>query len=249
MAFTLKGNLPVVKNAMKATVLLLIFVTMPLYATDKAREQRWIDQTVDAIFYGNPVYLETGEHRFLGIYTESQIQNDKGMIVLHGTGFHPNWGQVVQPVRVAMSEKGWNTLSIQLPLLEKSASYEDYVALYPQVPARMQAAVDFLENQGVKKFVVVAHSQGATMAAYFLARFDNPITAFVAIGMSAQHTQSEVNSAESLRLINIPVLDIYGSRDFPTVLETSEKRRLAAAHNSSYKQLVMLSLSLTLFCN
>ena len=224
---------------MKNIALLLLLIAIPLHATDTAREQRWIDQTIDAIFDGEPVYLDSEDHRFLGIYTESITRSDKGMIVLHGTGFHPNWEQVVQPMRVGMTEHGWNTLSIQLPLLDKSASYEDYVTLYPEVPARMQAAIDFLEQQDVKQIVVVAHSQGATMAAYFLARFDNPITAFVAIGMSAQHTQSEVNSAESLSKISIPVLDIYGSRDFPTVLETSEKRRLRAMHNASYEQLVI----------
>jgi len=225
---------------MKIFILCCLLIATPLYATDKTREQRWIDQTIDTIFDGEPVYLDAGNHRFLGIYTKSsQASSKNGMIVLHGTGFHPDWEQVVQPVRVGMVEHGWNTLSIQLPILEKSASYEDYVVLYPEVPARIQAAVEFLDKRGAQQLVVVAHSQGATMAAYYLARVENPIAAFVAIGMSAQHIDPEVNSAESLALINIPVLDIYGSRDFPTVLETSEKRRLAASHNARYEQQVI----------
>lgn len=224
---------------MKVILVLCLLMSLPLQATDVDREQRWIDQTADLIFDGKAVYLDADAHRFLGIYTESETTSSKGMIVLHGTGFHPDWEQVVQPVRVKMTEYGWNTLSIQLPLLVKDAAYEDYVPLYPQVPARMQAATDYLLEQGMDRIVVVAHSQGATMASYYLANTEHDIKALVAVGMSAQHTQTNINSAESLKAIDIPVLDIYGSRDFPTVLETAEQRRQGAAHNSHFKQMVI----------
>lgn len=226
-------------KTLKTLCTLCFFISLPLQATNVEREQRWIDQTVDAIFDGEPVYLDADGHRFLGIAMDSASASTKGMIVLHGTGFHPDWQQVVQPVRVKMTEHGWNTLSIQLPLLEKSAAYEDYVALYPEVPARMQAATDYLAGRGAQTIVVVAHSQGATMASYYLARNEHNIKALVAIGMSAQHLQPEINSAESLKLIDIPVLDIYGSRDFATVLETAKKRQRGAANNKNYRQLII----------
>lgn len=218
---------------------LFLFISMSLLATNADREQRWIDQTVDSIFEGTPVFLDAEGHRFLTIYTETETVSSNGMIVLHGTGFHPDWEQVVQPIRTGMTEHGWNTLSIQLPLLEKSAAYEDYVPLYSKVPARMRAATEYLIKQGMNNIVVVAHSQGATMASYHLARTEQDIKALVAIGMSAQHTQLEINSAESLKLIDIPVLDIYGSRDFPTVLHTAQMRQQASAHNSLYQQQVI----------
>jgi len=138
-----------------------------------------------------------------------------------------------------MTTHGWHTLSIQLPILEKSAEYEDYVKLYPEVPARMQAATNFLEEQNIDTIVVVAHSQGATMASYYLAYHEHNIEALVAIGMSAQHIELSVNSAESLKRIDIPVLDIYGSRDFPTVLRTADAREQSAEHNSAYSQVVI----------
>jgi len=218
---------------------LFLLICLPLYATDVEREQRWIDQTVDLIFDGEAIFLDADAHQFLGIYTPSESASARGMIVLHGTGFHPDWEQVVQPVRVSMTQSGWHTLSIQLPLLEKSAAYEDYVPLYPEVPVRMQAAANYLKEQGLDTIVIVAHSQGATMASYYLANTAHDVQAFVAIGMSAQHKQSNINSAESLKKIDIPVLDIYGSRDFPTVLETAHLRRAGAAHNTQYKQAVI----------
>ncbi|MFK7893661.1 MAG: DUF3530 family protein [Granulosicoccus sp.] len=224
---------------MKILVLLCLLLPLIALATDKDREQRWIDQTIDTIFDGEPVFLEAADHRFLGVYTESVSASTRGMIVLHGTGFHPDWAQVVQPVRVKMTEQGWNTLSIQLPLLEKSAAYEDYVPLYPEVPPRIRAATDYLLERGMDTLVIVAHSQGATMASYYVANTEHSIRALVAIGMSAQHAQASVNSAESLQRITIPVLDIYGSRDFPTVLETAEQRAAASVHNGGYSQVVI----------
>lgn len=107
----------------------LLPLSLPLNATDAAREQRWIDQTVDSIFDGEAIYLDADGHRFLSIFMESETDTSNGMIVIHGTGFHPNWDQVVRPVRVGMTTKGWNTLSIQMPILERSADYKDYVNL------------------------------------------------------------------------------------------------------------------------
>ncbi len=226
---------------MKYPLFFCLLLSIPTFgqATNVEREQRWVDQTVESIFDGEPVFLEADGHRFLSIYTESQTQSSKGMLVLHGTGFHPDWEQVVQPVRVEMTAHGWNTLSIQLPLLEKSAAYEDYVPLYPEVPPRMRAATEYLIEQGVDTIVVVAHSQGATMASYYLARTEHKVKAFVAIGMSSQYKQPTINSAESLKRITIPVLDIFGSRDFPTVLHTAQARQQASAHNKDYQQIVV----------
>lgn len=224
---------------MRILFLLSIIVTLPVAATDLEREKRWIEETVDFIFDGEAVYLNAEGHEFLTIYTESETPSDKGIIVLHGTGFHPDWEQVVRPVRVEMTQHGWNTLSIQLPLLDKSADYEDYDSLYPEVPPRMKAAYDYLANLGNSTVIVVAHSQGATMASYYLAHHDHGIKAAVLIGMSAQHIDLGINSAESLKKISIPVLDIYGSKDFPAVLATSERRLKSAAHNNSYSQIVI----------
>lgn len=224
---------------MRFILVLFLLISLPVNATDIAREKRWIEQTVDSIFDGEAVFLDADGHQFLSIYTEAETVSTNGMIVIHGTGFHPNWDQVVRPVRVKMTEHGWNTLSIQMPVLDKDAAYEDYVALYPEVPARIQAAKDYLTEQGVNYVVIVAHSQGATMASYYLAHNDHNIAALVAIGMSAQHIEPHINSAKSLKNIDIPVLDIYGSKDFPSVLATSEQRSIGAAHNQKYTQSVI----------
>jgi pimeloyl-ACP methyl ester carboxylesterase len=205
-------------------------------ASDLAKEQRWADQIVDSLIDGEPEWLQAGDQKFLAIYTEAEEETTKGMIVVHGTGVHPDWEQVVKPIRVDMATHGWNTLSIQMPILANEAEYSDYVPLYPEVPPRMKAAEDFLLEKGMTDIVIVAHSQGATMSSYYLSRNPGRAKAFVAIGMGATQKDSHLNSANALKSINIPVLDIYGSEDLQGVLDTSELRRKSAAHNAQYEQ-------------
>ena len=77
------------------------------------------------------------------------------------------------------------------------------------------------------------------MSSYYLSRNGNDIQGFVAIGMGATQKDSDVNSAISLKTINIPVLDLYGSDDLPGVLENAERRKQAATPNAQYSQQVI----------
>lgn len=208
-----------------------------LQATDLEKEQRWRDQVADSIMDGDAVDVSVDGRDVFGIYTEASDESKNGMIVVHGTGIHPNWDQVVQPVRVRMTEFGWNTLSIQMPILHNEAEYKDYVPLYPEVPPRLMAAEQFLLDQGMERIVIVAHSQGATMSSYYLSRHpESKASGFVAIGMGATQKDSHLNSAQALKKINIPVLDLYGSDDLPGVISTVDDRKRGAAHNPHYLQ-------------
>ncbi|MEJ2076288.1 MAG: DUF3530 family protein, partial [Reinekea sp.] len=97
---------------------LMLFATVQaVVASDLNKEKRWADQIVDALIDGEPEWLQAGDQKFLAIYTEAEEESTKGMIVVHGTGVHPDWEQVVKPIRVDMASHGWNTLSIQMPIL------------------------------------------------------------------------------------------------------------------------------------
>lgn len=224
---------------MKKTVLIAAccLFTCALQASDLEKEQRWRDQVADSILDGEEVDISVDGRNVFGIYTEAADESANGMIVVHGTGIHPNWDQVVQPVRVSMTEHGWNTLSIQMPILHNEAEYKDYVPLYPEVPPRLKAAEQFLLDRGMDKIVIVAHSQGATMSSYYLSRHpESKVSEFVAIGMGATQKDSHLNSALALKKINIPVLDLYGSADLPGVMDTVENRKQGAAQNPDYTQ-------------
>ena len=109
----------------------LLALPTPLLASDLEKEERWREQVEDSIMDGESVDLVVEGRNVFAIYTEAEEGSDKGLIVVHGTGIHPNWQQVVQPIRVEMAGHGWNTLALQMPILHNEAEYEEYVALYP----------------------------------------------------------------------------------------------------------------------
>lgn len=209
-------------------------------ASDLAKEKRWAEQTVDAILDGEAETLITDDGvDFLSIYTEPDSESSKGIIVVHGIGVHPDWDQVVKPLRVEMAARGWHTLSLQMPILANDALSEEYVPLFPEVAPRMKVAQEFLHDKGVDQIVIVAHSMGSAMSAYYLSTTPNSIKAFVAVGMQSTQKDADINSANALKKISIPVLDLYGSEDLKGVLSTSEQKRQAAAHNPAYRQQVV----------
>ncbi len=222
---------------MKSLITVALFTLVGLgsidaLASDLAKEKRWADQIVDAILDGDAEYLNDGMSEFLTIYTEAEDESDRGVILMHGTGIHPDWQQVIQPLRVELTTAGWHTLSIQMPILHNEAEYQEYVPLYPGIAPRIDAAIRFLKDQGIKQIVLIGHSQGATMGAYYLR--DNPGAVSGFIPISAFHVdnggpQDVLSSYSKLKL---PMLDIYGGEDNPEIIEVAGKRKAAAGKAS-----------------
>ncbi len=227
----------------RVPAILLIFGLLwlpPAGATDAAKEKRWADQIVDALIDGEAVWLEAGGHRFLGIWTEAETGKvEGGVILVHGMGVHPDWPDVIHPLRVALPQHGWATLSIQMPVLPNEAKVEDYAPVWKEVAPRLKAAVAFLRKQNIENIAVVAHSLGASMAASFLAAQPRSgVAAFVAIGMTDITATPEMSSARALEKIRIPVLDLYGGNDLDAVRKSAPARAAAArrAGNDKYAQ-------------
>ena len=208
-------------------------------ASDLEKEARWAEQIVDALLDGEAVTLDDGRGDFLAIETESTDgESRKAAVVMHGTGVHPNWPTVVQPLRVGLTESGWHTLSIQMPVLANEAEHGDYADIYDWVPGRIDAAVRYLRDKGADKVVLVGHSQGATMAVYYLSRAHAPVDGFVAIGMSGGIAGGPMDTLAQLPKLDLPVLDLYGSEDLPEVLASAAQRREAATSGDYTQQTV-----------
>lgn len=221
---------------------LLCFSIAAAQASDFAKEKRWADQTIDAIMTGDAVWLKADGHKFLGIYTEAATKNILGgAIILHGTGVHPNWTDVIQPLRTRLPESGWHTLSLQMPILKNEAEMKEYRPLFSEIAPRMNAGIKYLKDKGVKNIVIIGHSMGATMAGYFVANNKNAnIRALVAIGATGNmFKDSKRDYIQSLKKISIPILDLSGSDDLPDVVKTKKLKAEAAkaAGNKHYDQI------------
>ncbi len=210
------------------------------HASDAAKETRWAEQIVDALIVGEAEWLEADGTKFLAIYAEETTGTPKGgVILLHGIGAHPDWPDVIHPLRVALPDVGWSTLSLQMPILPNEADAKDYAPLFDEVAPRLEAGIAFLKGQGIEDIALVAHSLGAAMGSYYLTTHpDSGIRAFVGIGMNESRQDPRMDNATSLKGITIPVLDAYGSRDLDGVLRSAKRRAVAArkAGNTAYAQ-------------
>ena len=215
----------------------LFTLSCTLHASDLAKEKRWAEQVVDAIMDGEAVWLNDGAHDFLGIYTEADEDSARAVVVMHGTGIHPDWQQVIQPLRVELAAHNWNTLSIQMPVLANEAEHAAYAPLFDEVAPRIDAALAYLKAQGAKEVVLIGHSLGAAMTAWYLASAQRDVQGFVAIGMQAAD-DTRMNGVRSLGKITLPVLDIYGDVDLEGVLASTGERAQAAkkAGNRGFTQ-------------
>lgn len=204
--------------------------------SDLAKEQRWREQIVDSLFDGEAVDLRAGETTFLGIYTEADEPTGRAAIVIHGIGVHPNWPQVVYPLRTALPAHGWSTLAIQMPVLANEASSDDYAPLMDEVAPRIDAAIGYLKDQGAERIAILAHSLGASMANRYLAGDPDAIAAYAAIGMSAGAAHAGQDNIALVSKIAVPMLDLYGQSDLESVLGSAAARAEAGAGNPGFQQ-------------
>jgi pimeloyl-ACP methyl ester carboxylesterase len=190
-----------------------------LAQADYAREKRWADEIARRIVIGDPVWIELKSGRkFLSIYAPAP-KAVSAVILVHGLGLHPDWG-LINALRSRLPEQGYATLSVQMPVLAAEAKTDRYPPLFPEAAERLAAAVAYLRGKGFKKVAIVSHSMGARMTNYFLnQRGDSRIDAWVAIGIAGGFTQAEDFRA--------PVLDLYGEKDYPGVLESAAARAAA----------------------
>ena len=121
-------------------------------------------------------------------------------------------------MRTRIAEAGYTTLSIQLPVLGPGAKVGDYIPTYGDGAERYELAARFLRDKGYKNVGIVSHSLGATMANYYLIKADEvPVKAWVFIGI--------INGLEEMFRIKIPVLDVFGSKDWEITQVGAYERR------------------------
>ncbi|PKO64153.1 MAG: DUF3530 domain-containing protein [Betaproteobacteria bacterium HGW-Betaproteobacteria-17] len=190
---------------------------------DYAREKKWADEVVPGLVVGDPVYLQTprGHHKFLTLFTPADT--GKAAIVVHGMGIHPDWG-MVGTLRTELADRGFATLSIQMPILAADARGEAYPPTFPEAAERIAEAVAFLKAKGYQQIAIVSHSMGSRMSrAYVAGKPDPAVKSWASLGISVDDYQA----------VKLPILDLYGDNDLPQVLANAGKRKQSLAHTHS----------------
>ena len=227
----------------KPLFLVLLFFAGHALASepDYAREARLADEIVDVILDGDPVWLASGEREFLSIYTEAD-EPGTAVVILHGRGFHPDWADTINPLRVGLVDRGYSTLSLQMPVLEKDAKYYDYVPVFHHAHPRIDAGIEYLRDSGHNKIVLLAHSCGVHMAMDWIrTRNDRSIDAFIGLGMGATDYKQPMHQPFPLDWMHVPILDLYGAEEYPAVIRLAPGRKtmMDKAGHASSRQVVL----------
>jgi len=236
MAFGSDRNmktLPTLKQHHSAPQLWFLWVAalcllpiLPADGANREREDRLVEEMETNLFDGDVITLLPDGEAFAAVEMESQTDTTRGGIVLlHGRGFHADWPENIGPLRVGLAEAGWYTLSLQMPVLEKSAKYFDYLPVLSDAMPRIDAALAHLKDQDISPVVLLAHSCGAHMAMLWMEQHgDSGIDAFVGIGMGATDYKQPMRHPFPFASVAIPVLDLYGEEDYPAVHRIAPER-------------------------
>ncbi len=209
-----------------------------------SREQQIAEKLAVTADADEIISLKAPGGRFIGIYkrarahesSETKAGEINGVVILvHGMGAHPDWPDVISPLRTQLTETGWSTLSIQMPILSPDEAVAEYGKTLRLANNRIQAAVDYLHDWEIEPIVLLGYSFGAAQAANFLAS-NKPenVQAFISVSMLAQKfIKPKMDVYKFIGGITIPMLDIYAEEDLGDVRRGIDDRRLAANKNGN----------------
>lgn len=181
---------------------------------------------------GQAIWLDEGKDRFFSIFMPDLSGTPKGgLIILHDVGSHPNQPEVIAPIRTKLPQHGWATLAIQLSPMKQVA---DYAKQQETTNKRINKAIEYLQQTGLGNIVLIGHGSGAMAASAYLAnKPSSAIQGFVAISLAVLPKRDDPDNIPKLiENISLPILDIYGSRDFSSVTDSAHDRSMAARISS-----------------
>lgn len=185
------------------------------------------------------VELTLSSGTFPALYTEeTRGQTEGGLILLHDIDANADWPGVISPLRHGLPDRGWHTLSLQLPLYPGKMDPASLSALIKRAMPRINSAIDYYHAQSITNIVFIGHGFGATLAAAWLAQDQQSrIQGLVTVGMQGMTGEGEgedekQDTTRQLENLTIPILDIVGSRDLETVVTAATKRKTAMRRSS-----------------
>lgn len=196
------------------------------HTQDLEREARWRAEVVPGLVVGEAVDIPgPGNRPFLGLLTEPAGADRAGtplLVFVHGIGVHPDHG-IVGKLRMDLADAGFATLSIQMPVLPSDAPPEHYELLFGNAAERIAHAAAWGRAKGWREFVLVSHSLGSRMSnAYFDRNSPPAFRSWVSLGLAGPFTAKFAGKPP------VAVLDVYGERDLPPVLESAPAREQVA---------------------
>lgn len=234
-------------------IIALLLSNSSVMAANQAREKLLANELIDQIGESDVVWLESNDQPFLALLSDhSSAKRRGGVILLHDLNGHPDWPEVIAPLRRGLPDKGWPTLSLQLPLLsnELELNAKHQLRIIDESNERISAALEHFTSLGIYNVVLLGQGLGATAMSHFLSgnlkqNHAIYIKAFIAIRFRTHQDLPPEYAPNSLLKLktDFPILDIVGTQETPLVQHQSQNRKVSAAHsqNPNYRQERILS--------
>lgn len=187
------------------------------------------------------VWLEAQGEKFLALWEPDTSGSSFGAILLlHGEGQTPDWPDTINPLRTTLMQFGWSTLAIELP--DSTVENNEILA-----QAHIQAAVNFLNQEGQQNLVMFGAGLNASRAMTYLLTL--PAAPESAPKSSSNPTRGAFRAlimvnARELQLpqdFRLPTFDLYFDEHYLDATEVQERLLLAKKYQlPHYHQLRLL---------
>lgn len=205
--------------------------------------------------------LMQGSEEIIGFYVPQRTRTPQGaVLILPNDGEHGQWPVVVAPLRDTLPDSGWSTLVVHLPNVptpttSRTLDFNEEVSknkrssYQKEMYARIGAAVNYLQAQGLLNIAVIAHGSSATWAALWLMDSGMGVDkerglGFIMIDAVEDNTAPESLNA-SLTPIKFPVLDLITPFN-RNALSTNLTRKgvMFSSKNQHYQQLELSNIGM-----
>ena len=181
------------------------------------REKNIKEQILNFIFDAELIDLKSNLEKNFTLLENVATNSSKSILLLHGRGLSPNEPNVIGPLRLAMSESNINVFSLQLPVLGKGKTYNDYIGILKYSDQRIESALRYIEKE-TNEIIIIAHSCGVHMIMSWVKNYTNlNIKAFILIGAGATDKGQIIENPFPYNNIGVPILNIYGEHDYGAV--------------------------------
>ncbi len=193
-----------------------------------------IKALIEAISINRPhevEMIESPNDRFLALFRESMTGDPQGCILLiHGDNEHPDWPQVIGPIRNKLVENSWCTLSIEVPdttkrfdlptlptisnsqeadTVQAEAEEDKSLPNEEAVYNRMDQAREHLSDKGYRRIAFLGHGTGAAYALKYVIDQGIGSSALVLIDPFTPPPFTDFELANLIESLRLPVLDYY----------------------------------------
>jgi hypothetical protein len=180
--------------------------------------------------FGEAITLQQDGKPFGAIYTEQTTGKPKGaLLIVPDLNRAADAPGVVTALATSVPRSGWSSLTLELPSVPADGSRSAYGKDIEAATKRVAAGLEFLRSKQAAAIVVLGHGLGATVNAVLLAQGSaKRVVGLVAVGWDlGDDLLPPLNALTTLEKLKLPVLDIFGGRDFESVRAQAERRGVA----------------------